>query len=53
MKLPKIKFDIDDLMIVLGAAGVAGGLWLIYHPAAYILAGAGLFYLGLLERKKR
>lgn len=46
------KFDIDDLLILLGAAGVIGGIWLIYHPAAYILAGAGLMYLGLAKRTK-
>lgn len=49
--MKKIRnLDIDDLMILLGAAGVIGGIWLIYHPAAYIIAGAGLMYLGLTKR---
>ena len=48
----KFKFDFDDLLIVLGAAGVIAGIWLIYHPAAYIIAGAGLLVLGFGNKKK-
>ena len=40
MKKIKFPFDIDDLLVIVGMAGVFIGIWLIYHPAAYIIGGA-------------
>jgi hypothetical protein len=48
-----IRFDIDDILILLGAAGVFGGIWLIYHPAAYIAGGVVLLFLGMNKKKKQ
>ena len=47
------KLDADDIMIVLGAAGLFIGIWLIYHPAGYIAAGAALLLLGFGRKKKQ
>jgi hypothetical protein len=51
--MKKKGFDIDDLFILLGVAGVVIGVWLIYHPAAYILTGMVLLFLGLNKKKKQ
>jgi hypothetical protein len=38
--------ELRDLF-VLGGLGLASyGTWLVFEPAGYILAGAGLFFLG-------
>jgi len=41
------KFDLSDALIVTGWLGAMVGTWLIYPPAAYILAGASLMFVGL------
>lgn len=38
---------LPDILIVVGLGCAAMGLWLIYPPAALILAGAGLCVIGL------
>lgn len=39
--------DLRDI-IVFGGLLLAGyGAWLMYPPAGYMLAGAGLFYIGM------
>jgi hypothetical protein len=38
---------IRDVLIILGTASVAAGLALIYVPAAFIVVGAGLIFLGV------
>lgn len=49
---PKAKWtaalpDLRDL-IVFSGLGLAGyGAWLTYEPAGFIVAGVGLFYLGI------
>ncbi len=43
----KDKVDLKDLCILIGAGLLFYGLFLIYPPAAYIVAGAGFVYLGL------
>ena len=52
MKKIKFPFDIDDLLVIVGMAGVFIGIWLIYHPAAYIIGGAGFIYIGLSGSRK-
>lgn len=41
------KFDINDVLIIAGAIGIIAGVWLIFFPAALILTGILLLYLGL------
>jgi hypothetical protein len=41
-----LKFDIRDVVIIIGWLGVLAGIWLIYHPVAYIVAGISLVYVG-------
>ncbi len=43
----KIKFDIRDFALLLGAGALFYGIWLIYPPAAYIVIGVGVIYLGV------
>ena len=43
----KKKLDIDDALILLGGALVAGGIWLIYFPAALIIVGLAFLLLGI------
>lgn len=40
--------DISDILIFLGVAGIAGGLYCIYPPAAAIFGGIVLLVFGLL-----
>jgi len=42
----KEKFGIKDILIFVGVASLFTGIWLIYPPAALIIIGAGLIYLG-------
>ena len=49
----KFKFDLDDLLILLGVAGVIVGIWSIYYPVAIIIASAGLLVLGFGKKKKQ
>jgi hypothetical protein len=42
------KFDIRDVIIIIGWLGTLVGIWLIYWPAAYIVAGISLVCLGLI-----
>ncbi len=43
----KGKFGLIDLLLLIGAGLLFYGLFLIYPPSAYIVAGAGFVYLGL------
>ena len=43
----KDKFGIKDALLIIGAAGLFYGIWLIFPPAAYIVAGAGLIFIGM------
>lgn len=52
MKRFKSPFDQDDLLVLAGVAAVFIGIWLIYHPVAYIIGGAGLIYLGLGKKER-
>lgn len=49
--MKKPRFDFNDALIFIGALGALYGIWLIYHPASYIVAGAALVYLGLIRAK--
>lgn len=49
--MKKGKFDVNDVLILIGGIGALVGIWLIYHPASYIVAGAALVYLGLIKAK--
>jgi len=46
--LKKAKFDVNDAIIIIGWLGALVGIWLIYHPAAYIVAGISLVCFGLI-----
>jgi len=46
--LKKQKFDIRDIIIIIGWLGALVGIWLICRPAAYIVAGLSLVCFGLL-----
>lgn len=46
------KFDFNDAIILTGWAGALIGIWLIYHPAAYIAAGLSLVYFSLIGGPK-
>jgi hypothetical protein len=39
--------DLRDAFVFGGSAFVFHGLWQIYPPAAWIVAGAALFWLGV------
>ena len=43
----KIKFEIQDFAMLIGAGALFYGIWLIYPPAAYIVIGVGIIYLGV------
>ena len=43
----KDKFGIRDALLLIGAGVLFYGIFLIYPPAAYIVAGAGFIYMGL------
>ena len=49
--MKKGKFDVNDVLILIGGIGALVGIWLIYHPASYIVAGVALVYLGLIKAK--
>jgi len=38
--------DVDDVLVVLGAALVVFGVWSAWPPLGYVAAGAFLFQLG-------
>ena len=40
-------FELKDFMLLLGAGALFYGIWLIYPPAAYIVIGVGVIYLGV------
>lgn len=41
------KFDLSDLLVLLGVAAVIWGVYLYSKPAALILGGALLFLAGI------
>ncbi len=43
----KKNFELKDLALLLGAGALFYGIWLIYPPAAYIVIGVGVLYLGV------
>lgn len=42
-------FDIKDVFAFGGLAAVAWGLWLVFEPAAFIVTGAVLFWMGAIR----
>ena len=46
LKKFKIPFGPQDVAIMIGTGMVFFGLYLIYPPAAYIVIGAGIIYIG-------
>ncbi len=46
--MKKQKFDLHDVLIIIGWLGALVGIWLVYRPAAYIVAGVSLVCFGLL-----
>jgi hypothetical protein len=45
--MKKLRFGIDDVLIVGGAGLFTAGIYQIYPPAAYIALGAALVFLGI------
>lgn len=46
-------FDLKDVFAFGGLAAVAWGLWLVYPPAAFIVTGACLFWMGAIRPLSR
>jgi hypothetical protein len=44
--LKQPKFDFNDFLILAGWLGALAGIWLIYQPVAYIVAGVSLMCFG-------
>lgn len=42
-----MKPDATDVLVIAGMVMVGAGLWMIYSPAALIVVGAFMVYLGL------
>ena len=42
-------FDIKDVFAFGGLAAVSWGLWLVYQPAAFIVTGTALFWMGAIR----
>jgi len=42
-----MKLDLSDILILLGSALTATGVFLIYKPVAFIAVGVVIFYFGL------
>lgn len=49
VKLKRPNVDRSDLLLLLGCAVVACGIWQIYPPAAWIFAGLVLAVLGVVS----
>lgn len=43
-------FDLRDLFWLSGLGSVAWGVWQIHQPAAFIVTGAVLFWLGAIRK---
>lgn len=54
MKKPKItEDDVREACLVAGFFMIGAGIWLVYPPAALIINGAMLLWLGLPPRQRR
>jgi hypothetical protein len=53
LKNSKVKFDFNDFIILIGWLIAISGIWLIYQPAAYIVAGLSILYVGLTGGNKK
>ncbi len=52
MKRPFFRgFDVWDLLMLVGGGFVVYGMFIIFEPAGWITAGAGMCWLGLLMGK--
>lgn len=45
-----ITRGLNALLIVLGIAAIAYGLWQVFAPAAYVFVGAALIWMGLPDK---
>lgn len=45
-----VAFDKEDVLMLIGLALLAGGLWLLSHPAALIVPGIVLLWMFLPAR---
>jgi small-conductance mechanosensitive channel len=41
------NIDFTDILLIIGAAAIFYGAYLIYKPVAFLLLGAGLIYLAI------
>jgi hypothetical protein len=41
------KFDLSDLIILLGGISISVGLYMIYPPLMFLFAGSSLIWVGL------
>ena len=48
-----IVLSYDDILVLLGAAAIIYGIWLFCIPAAFIVAGCALIYVGLIGSKPK
>jgi len=44
---------IDDALIIIGAAVIAYGIWLVSIPAAVVMIGVALVFTGLVRGGRR
>ncbi len=42
-----MRIDLNDVMALIGLGSIVYGCFLVYPPAAFILAGVGLIGLGI------
>jgi uncharacterized membrane protein YesL len=44
---------LNALLIVIGIAAIAYGLWQVFPPAAYMFVGASLIWMGLPDKSDK
>jgi hypothetical protein len=49
----KRSIDIDDILVVLGMAGIFTGIWMMHRPAALIVTGLFSFVMGIMGSRMR
>lgn len=48
-----MKIDLNDVIGLIGLAGITYGSWLVYEPAAFIVPGALLLAASILNARTR
>lgn len=47
-----LKWDTSDALVLVGCSLVWYGIYLVFHPAAYILTGSLITYIGYSRARK-